>query len=96
MAVLHRRPGRQDGVDIVAVSLQAHLVEPAASLHSDETFLRKDAHRLHHCVQRQDRCPGDGAVAGMALMGAAALTVEEVGVDQEGGGWQGQEEDLVG
>ncbi len=29
-------------------------------------------------------------------MGAAVLAVEQVGVDQEGGGRQGQEEDLVG
>ncbi len=47
VAVLHRRSCRQDGVDVVAVPLQTHLVKPAASLHGDETFIREDTLKAH-------------------------------------------------
>ena len=41
-------------------------------------------------------CSGDGAVTGMALMGTAILTVEQIGVDGDGPMTDVQEEQLIG
>ncbi len=96
IVVIDRFPDRTDGVDVVAVSLHPHLVEPAASLHGDEIPLCEDFYRLRRRVQRQPRSSSDGAAAGMALVSAAVLAVEEVCVDQKGGVRQGQQENLIG
>lgn len=79
--MIHCRLDWQDGVQVVAVLLHTMSVNVGGVLNSDELPVRQLRDVLHHSGHGQVYCSGDGAVAGMTLMCAAILTVEQIGVD---------------
>ena len=91
-----RRPlDGQDGVQVVAVPLHAVVVDVAGAFHGDILPFRQLVDVLHHRVDGKSHRRGDGIVTGMALMCAAVLAVQQVGVDRQGAMAQPQMKHLV-
>lgn len=79
----HRRLNWQDGIEVIAVPLHAFVVCVAGALRRNEL----PVHQLYDVFYRRGhgkmRRIRDGAVAGMTLMGAPVLTVEQVGIHRD-------------
>ena len=83
MKLIHRCAHRQNRVEVVAIPLQATLIEVAAVLHRDEFCFQEIADNFHHGVPGKTNCAGDGVVAGMAGMRPPILNQQQVGVDHK-------------
>lgn len=84
MIRLHRTPHRQDGVEIVADPLHAPAVKMLAVLHSDEFGFQKGINTFDCSVLCNPHMDSNGVIAGMALMAAAILDEQQVGIDHHG------------
>ena len=96
VAMIHRRLDWQDGVQVIAVLLHTMSVNVGGILNGNELPVRQLCDMLHHSGHSQVYCSGDGAVAGMTLMCAAILTVEQIGVDCDGSVTDIQKEQFIG
>ena len=96
VAMIHGRLDRQDGVQVVAILLHAMSVNVGGILDGNELPVRQLCDVLHHSGHGQVYCSGDSAVAGMTLMCAAILTVEQICVDGDGSVAGVQKEQLIG
>ena len=94
--MIHRRLDWQDGVQVVAVLLHAVFVDVRGILDGNELPVRQFRDVLHHSGHGQVYCSGDGAVAGMTLMCAAILAVEQIGVDRDGSVTDVHEKQFIG
>ena len=65
-------------------------------LNGNELLVYQLCDMLYHCGHSEVYCSRDGAVAGMALMGTAILTVEQIGVDSDCPVTDVQEEQFIG
>ena len=86
----------KDGVLIVAVPLHAVAVQIAGVFYSDELSAFQLCDVFHHSSHREMYRRGNGAVAGMTLVGASIFTVEQVGVDGDGSVTEIQKEQFIG
>ena len=86
----------QDGVEVIAIPLQAVSVKVLAMLHGDEVFFQEDADAFHYGVPGHSSYVGDGVVAGMAGVRLAILNQQQVGVHHEGRGRKVQQENFIG
>ena len=80
---VRRLLNRQDGVAVVAVPLHTFVIYVAGVSHRDELFICQCGDVLHHSVDGQAGDIRNGVVAGMALVRAAVLTAEQIGVDRD-------------
>ena len=87
---------RTDGVEQIAVALQASLGGDGCVLCTDELPLLQLAHILADGVSAHPHCVSDSLVAGPALVGLPVFTAEQIGVDRQRTRRQAQQEYLVG
>ena len=87
---------RTDGVEQIAVALQASLGGDGCVLCTDELPLLQLAHILADGVGAHPHRSADSLVAGPALVGVSVLAAEQVRVDSQRTRRQAQQEYLVG
>ena len=87
---------RTDGVEQIAVALQASLGGDCRTLCTDEPPLLQFTHILADGVGTHLYCVADGLVAGPALVRFPVLAAEQIRVDGQCAGRQAQQEYLVG
>ena len=96
MVVIDSLLDRTDGVEQIAVALQAIPGGDCRVLCTDELSILQLAHILVDGVLTHLYCAADSLVAGPALVGTTVLTAEQIGVDCQRIGGETQQEYLIG